>query len=140
MANKFRNELEVKLGGVDILLRPTFENLSAMESDIGGIGYLGYKFSRGVRLENGKLKEDTETAIKNLPTLTEAAKIIFHNQAATDPNDSTKKKYSLEEIWDMVLIEGASVSRQVMKYVVLLTAGDKNRSNVDELNEEEKKS
>lgn len=137
MANKFRNELEIKLGSETILLRPTFENLSAMESEVGGIAYLGWKYSRGVGL--GK-KEVSEEAIKSFPTLTETAKIIYHNQLATDPDDSTKKKFSLEEIWDMVLVEGAACAKHVVLYIAKITAGDKMRDSTEEISDDEKKS
>src|SRR5690606_7558027 len=109
--NSARNELIVKLGGEEILLRPTFENISSMESNLGGVAYLGWKFSRGVVIgKDGKPDlsgGNTERAVKSLPSMNEVAQIIYYNQAAVKPEDPTQKKYSLEEIWEKMLKNGA---------------------------------
>jgi len=128
----------LKLGPEQILLRPTFENIAAMESTVGGVAYLGWKYSRGIRLENGK-PVVTEQSIRALPPLTECAQIIFYNQAATKPEDPTLKKFSLEEIWDLVLQEGTPVAKQVVQYLAGLTTGDKSEP-PKAVSDEEKKS
>jgi hypothetical protein len=142
MANKFRNELEITLGSEKILLRPTFENLAAMESDLGGVAFLSWKFSRGLRMENGKVDPNSvnELSLKSLPSMTETAKIIYYNQAATKPEDPTQKKYSLEEIHQMVLEEGAGACKHVILFIGKVTAGDKTAQTIDEMTPEEKKS
>lgn len=142
--NSARNEIVIKLAGEDILLRPTFENIAAMEANVGGVSYLGWKYSRGVRVkENGEADLASlvsETAIKSLPSMSEVAQIIYYNQAATKPEDSTLRKYSLEEIWDKLLKNGiGTITRQVTIYLARLTAGDR-LSVVEDLSEEEKKS
>lgn len=99
MENKFRNEVEISLGGEKILLRPTFENIAKTESNVGSISYLAWKFSRGVSLDDkGKVDPQSlssEAAVKSLPSLSEATQIIFYNQA--------EPKFSIEDIWDLVL-------------------------------------
>lgn len=129
MENKFRNEMEIKLGGETILLRPTFENIAAMESFVGSVAWLGWKFSRGVRVgADGKaIKQNviTEEAIKAIPTLSDSAKIIYYNQAACRADDPTQKKFSLEEIWDLVLQEGTPVVKHITMYLAGVTAGSK---------------
>lgn len=138
--NSARNELIIKLGGEDILLRPTFENVSSMESNLGGVAYLGWKFSRGaVKDINGVM--DTTKAIKSLPSMSEVAQIIYYNQAAVKSDDPTQKKYSLEEIWDRLLKNGAggTVVRDVTMYLAKLTAGDKINT-IDDMTDAEKKS
>lgn len=130
MENKFRNEMEIKLGGQLILLRPTFENIAAMESSVGSVNWLTWKFSRG---------HGTESAVKNMPSMTDAAKIIYFNQASTKPEDSNQKKFSLEEIWDLVQAEGGSVIKHVIIFLGRLTAGNR-AIEIDELSEGEKKS
>ncbi len=129
MENKFRNEMEISLGGETLLLRPTFENIAAMETDIGGLAYLGWKYSRGIRLgadgRPTKASMGSEASIKATPTLTECAKVIYYNQAATKADDPTQKKFSLEEIWVLVSVEGISVVRPVTIYLAQVTAGDK---------------
>lgn len=141
MENKFRNEMEITVGGQKILLRPTFENLAAMESVLGSLAYLGWKYSRGVVIDKkGNVQTNMEQAIRSLPPLSDAAKIIFFNQAATRPDDPTLKKYSLEEIWAFVLEEGTSVTKQVVQYLARVTAGNKTLDGIGDDEDKEKKS
>lgn len=121
MENKYRNELEIDLAGTKILLRPTFENIAAMEENVGSVTWLTWKFSRGAGSKNGPI----EPNIKAMPSLTESAKIIYYNQAATKPDNPFEKLYSLEQIWDLVSQEGARVSVEVIKYIGRITAGNK---------------
>lgn len=137
MENKLRNELELTLGSEKILLRPTFENVAAMEANVGSVAYLGWKYSRGVKIKDGKIEHNMNDAVKALPSMAEAAQIIYYNQAATKPEDPTLKKFSLEEIWELVLEEGASVTKTVVVYLTRLTSGQKQPPQVTE---EEKKS
>lgn len=123
--NKFRNEMEIELGSERILLRPTFENIAAMEANVGSVAYLGWKFSRGIRLGADGKAQVTDGAVKALPSLTECAQIIFFNQAATKPDDPTLKKFSLEEIWDLVLQHGSTICKTIVQYLAKITAGDK---------------
>lgn len=117
MENKFRNELEIVIGGEKILLRPTFENIASMEANVGSVAYLAWCYSRG--LSGGK------EAMKNMPSMSDSAKIIYFNQAATRSDDSTQKKLSLEEIWDLVMSEGVGVARVVVQFLAKVTAGNK---------------
>jgi len=122
MENPNRNEMLIKLGGVDILLRPSFENIAAMEAKLGGLPYLAFKFS-----SHGK----------NSATLSDCAQIIYFNQAAVNPNDPTKKKLSLDEVWELVSQEGVNVLQPVMAFLARLTAGNKM---AQELTDAQKKS
>ncbi len=143
MANPNRNELLVTVGGVDILLRPTFENISSMESVMGGVAYLNWKFSKGMA---GITKEDSaqdrvrKFDPKSMPSMTELAQVIFFNQVATNEDDPTKKKYSLEQIWDLVLKEGISVMPKITMFIAMMTMGDKLAVKADEVSPSEKKS
>ena len=128
MENKFRNELEIELAGEKLLLRPTFENIAAMETKLGGLAYLAWKFSRGGRDP------------KFLPSLTECAEIIYLNQAANNPTDPTKKKFSMEEIWEKVQAEGLGVIKPITIFLGRISAGNKMAPQVDELTEGQKKS
>lgn len=125
MENKFRNEKEIEMAGEKILLRPTFENIASLEATAGSLAYLGWKFSRG--LSDGK----------NMPGLTDFAQIIYHCQAATKDGDPTKKKYSLEEIWDLVQQTGIVLLKPLTEFMAQVTAGDRK---VNELSERQKKS
>ena len=101
MANKFRNEKIVKMGEVEILLRPTFENCANLEAALGfGIPQLAVNL-----------------ALKKMPGLAEMAKVIYFCQA--------EKQYTLEQIWDLVMQEGAGFGVQVIEFVGMVTAGDK---------------
>ena len=131
MANKYKNEMEIKLGQETILLRPTFENISDMESNVGGLTYLAWKFSRGLALGG------TQEAIKLMPSITELAQIIYYNQAARKEDDLTLRKYSLEDIWVLVQEEGIKLTKPVTEYLSVITAGNKNAA---QLPESEKKS
>ena len=125
--NPFRNEATIKLGEVEILLRPTFENVAAMERSLGSLVYLGHRFSKGLRLrmaaESKGLPVHTDDLAKCMPTLTELAEIIYYNQAARREDDQTKRKYSLEEIWAMVSDEGIKISNEVITYVNKIASG-----------------
>jgi hypothetical protein len=104
MANKYRNESEIKVGGVKILLRPTFENCANLESALGGSGLpmIAYNLTK-----------------QKTPPMTQLARIIYECQA--------EKKYTLEQIWDYTQIEGYSVElmSSVLSFISLITAGDK---------------
>lgn len=146
MENKFRNELELKIGKAKILLRPTFSNIAALESNVGGISYLAWKFSRGLREQfQNKDKVDpdrTEGAVKSLPTITEVAQIIYYCQAAHDP-DEKGKPLELEEIFKMIISQGTSIhlSAQITAFIGRMLAGDKfDENEVKEVTEEQKKS
>jgi hypothetical protein len=138
MENKFRNELEITLGGEKILLRPTFENIAAMENNVGSVAYLTWKFSRGIRSVDGKSLA-SDAAVRSMPSMNEAAKIIYYNQAAHKQGDPTLKKYNLEEIWQLILEEGAGVAKHIILFLGRITAGNK-AIDIDELSEGEKKS
>ncbi len=142
--NNARNELTIKLGGEEILLRPTFENIAAMESNLGGVNYLGWKYSRGLKKnESGGIDAASiasHEAIKSLPPMSEIAQIIYYNQAARKQDDPTQRKYSLNEIWERLLITGsASLVRTITVYLAKLTAGDKLNA-IEDMSDEEKKS
>ena len=128
--NNFRNEMIVELGDEKILLRPTFQNMSEMESNVASVAYLAYKFSRGMRAQDGA--KESEGA-KSLPSLTEAAQIIYYNQA--------EKKFSLDEVWDKVLAvtNKTTVMVQVTIFIGKMLAGGDFDIN-KEVTPEEKKS
>lgn len=145
MENKYRNEMEINLAGEKILLRPTFENIAAMESNVGSVAWLTWRYSRGVKFKDGKVDKASmasEAAIKAIPSLSETAQIIYFNQAALNPTDATQKKYSLEEIWSLVMAEGAKVTGQIVLYLGRITAGNKSEdiTELKDLTEAEKKS
>jgi hypothetical protein len=133
--NPFRNEAVVKLGAHEILLRATFENIAAMEDAVGAVSYLGYKYSEAHRLSQKNASLDK--IVKASPPLSEIAKIIYFNQAATDPDDETKKKHSLEEIWEMVQEEGIACINPVVTYISILVAGKKSKQKLDSKEEKE---
>lgn len=115
MENKFKNEMEIEVGGEKILLRPTFENLAAMETKMGGLAYLAFKFGQGINLETKSV--DQLISAKSMPSLTETAQIIYFNQA--------EKKFSQEEVFDLCLNEGIKVCAQAVLFLVKCSAGNK---------------
>lgn len=115
MENKFRNEMLITIGGEEILLRPTFKNIAAMENAMGGIAYLGYKYGKGVDVDTKKI--DPELSAKSLPPITEAAQIFFFNQA--------EPKFTQEEIYELCIQEGLKVCVQAVLFLVRVTAGNK---------------
>jgi hypothetical protein len=111
--NKFKNEKVIKLGEVEILLRPTFMNCADLEAGLGyGLPMLAYNLAQ-----------------KKLPNMTDLAKVIYFCQA-----ERTK---SLEEIWDLVQSEGMMIAGPVLEFIGQITAGDKT---APELSESQKKS
>lgn len=124
MENKFRNEMLIKVGGKELLLRPTFENVSAMESSMGGLGYLAVKMAAG------------GNTAKALPSLSDCAKVIYFNQAGHLKDDPTKKEYSIEEIWELIQEEGIAAVGPVVEFISKITSGNKI---LDKLSAEEKK-
>lgn len=127
MENKFKNEMEITVGGEKILLRPTFENLAAMESNLGGLPYLAFKFGQGVDIDSKKI--DQIKSAKSMPSMTETAQIIFYNQA--------EKKYTLEQIFDLCIDHGISICAQIVLFLVRVSAGNKMQK---EPSEKQKKS
>lgn len=118
--NKFRNEFQVELAGEKILLRPTFENLAAMEQAVGSLLYLAVKFSKGM---------SAQATMATTPTMTECAQIIYHNQA--------EKKFTLEETFEKCMDHGLSVTKQVLEFLTVCSSGNKHQQ---DLTPDEKKS
>lgn len=114
--NRLRNEKEIILGEVKILLRPNFQNIAALESDLGSISYLSYKFGKGYDLVTQKI--NMELASKHAPSMIETTKIIFHCQA--------DKHFTLEEIYDLVLARGIAVCMEIIGFVAQIAAGNQN--------------
>lgn len=136
--NTYRNEMTIKLNGQEIVLCPSFENVAETERNVGGLAYLALKFSRGVKTNNLNL----DNLVQSMPNLTDCAKIIFFNQKATNPDDPTLKKLNLEEIWDLIQIEGMmKVIPDLIIYLTKITSGGKKTEELKEYNiTEEKKS
>jgi hypothetical protein len=104
--------MEIEIGGEKILLRPTFKNMAAMETEMGSISSLVFKYGKNISAN------PTESEIRSaLPPLTDSAKVIFYNQA--DP------KYSIEEIYEKCLAEGVKCGAYVMLFLVRCTSGNK---------------
>jgi translation initiation factor 2B subunit (eIF-2B alpha/beta/delta family) len=145
MTNPYRNEMQIKIGGEEILLRPTFENIAAMEAVMGSVAFLGWKYSRGARLQQESKAQESkaqeskaghvslENVIRAMPGITELAQVIYFNQAAHDPEDSTKKKFTLEEIWKLVSAEGVTITKEITLYISKICAGS---NEVDEVKAE----
>lgn len=137
--NQFKNQLEVAIGAEKILLSPTFENIAQMESNVGSVSYLAWKFSQGVRKQaDGSLDKDslnTRETIKGLPSLSEVTQIIYYNQA--------EKMYSLDEIFQKIVSSGQF--QQVMIQVTIfigkmLTGGSFDEEQLAEKKDQAKKS
>lgn len=130
--NTFKNEHTVKLSGVEILLRPTFENIEAVESNVGSVSYIGWKYS--------SLNKTLEQKVKSLPPATELAKIIFYSQAHRK-EDGTPK-LSLQEIWDLIIDNGIrkDLINDIVIFITKMTVGAKFLENEEkELAEETEK-
>lgn len=106
MANKFRNEKMLHIGGVEILLRPTFENCANLESALNmSLSQLTYNL-----------------AMKKLPTMTDLAKVIYFCQA--------DKKLKMEEVWDLVMAQGVGLTTQILEFIASITSGDQTQVEV----------
>lgn len=113
MENKFRNEKEIQLGEKTILLRPTFANLSTVESTIGPVA------SIAVKISEAKKASEAQIPLVNLCT------IIHLCQA--------DKKMTIEEVFDLCVEEGyPSVKRQVMEFLIIITAGKKQLATLEQ--------
>ena len=115
MENKFKNEMEIEIGGEKILLRPTFENLAAMESKMGGLAYLAFKYGQGIDVETKTVNH--LMSAKAMPPMTDTAQIIYFNQA--------EKKFTIEQIHELCLDEGIKVCAQAVLFLVRCSAGNK---------------
>ena len=117
--NKFKNEMIIKIGGEEILLRPTFENIANLESKLGGVQYLAFKFGQGIGGKAGLMQA------KSLPTLTECAQIIYFCQAMNNPENEQEKKYSLEEVFQKLIGNLGNIPAEVMLFMGRMMAGNK---------------
>lgn len=122
--NIFKNEYEMKLGkdGVTpVLLRPTMEALSLVESSIGSLAYLAWKFAV------------SKAQPKNSVSFTDVVKIIYHCQARRNKDDRNKPEFSLEEIWAMAQDRGLfQVSAEMIIFVSMVTSGDQSAPEASE--------
>jgi hypothetical protein len=121
MSNPYKNEMNVKIGEVEILLRPDFENLSSFEANVMTLDEFAFKLVKG-----------------KLPSLTQLVKTIYFFQV--------EKKYDLEQINQMVQeSEGIALNRQVMPFLSGCVSGYKNKADAKKsadkaISESEKKS
>lgn len=101
--NQYKNEKVIKLGGVEILLRPTFDNCASLEGDLGyGLPQLAFNMSKA-----------------KLPAMTDLTKVVFHCQAV--------KKLTREEVWDLVMIEGVGLMTDILVFIANITTGAKHK-------------
>lgn len=125
MENQNRNEKLIKVGGQEILLRPTFENMAALESKLGSISYLTWKVSRAVSVRTGKNGvEEAVVSKADMPPLTWLAQVIYYCQAAVKPEDPTQKKFSIEQIWNLVQVEGAACMVPIIQFIMRIGNGN----------------
>jgi len=113
LENKFKNEMLLEVAGEQILLRPTFENIAQMETKMGSIASLAFKYGRNFKADS----KDPLEQMNSFPPISECAQIIYYNQA--------EKTFTQEEIFQKCLDEGIKVGSQVMLFLVRITAGNK---------------
>jgi hypothetical protein len=117
MKASFKNEVTIKIGGRDILLRPTFENIFSIEHEVANLSHLTW------RITNSASRGD----LKNSLAMTDAAKIIYFGQANKNPENINERELNLSEIWDLVQAEGnLSVSTQIIIFLSKITMGNRN--------------
>lgn len=120
--NPFKNEKLIKLGDQEILLRPSFENIAALEANVEPLMSITQRMSKGV----GKVP------------MTLLAQVIFYCQAERKADNQESYRFSLEEIWSLVQIEGGgTLYVPILSFIGSVFAGDKNAA---ELSERQKKS
>jgi len=122
--NKFKNEKLFKIGSLEILCRPTFENMQAFETYVVNLNKLQWNvFTAG---------KDGKKMAEALLTTTQAALSLFHLQA--------EKKFTLDQIWDACLEHGPTkVVADVTPYCLLLGSKEIDADKLKEISEEEKK-
>lgn len=137
MSNKFRKELEVELGEVKILLRPTMENLAALEEH--AIHLQEFSYNTFVKSAEGAASGDKGKIAGSLLKVDQAAKAIYYLQAEADPS----KRHSLEKIFDLMLAQGVSaITSQMSNYLLTVTVkkDDEPTKETKAMPEEQKKS
>lgn len=108
MANKYKNERLINIGGVEILLRPTFENLASFETNVITLDQFSFNLVKG-----------------KMPSLSQIIQAIFYFQAV--------KEFNLEQINQMVIeANGIQIFSQVAPFLSSVTAGYMNKKDVDE--------
>jgi queuine/archaeosine tRNA-ribosyltransferase len=121
MANAYKNEKTIRIGEVEILLRPNFENLSSFESNVITLDEFSFRLVKG-----------------RLPSLSQMVQAIFYFQA--------EKKFNLEQINCMVQNDvGFQISSDILSFLSGCVAGYKNKADAEKsvekaLTESEKKS
>lgn len=118
-ANKFKNEQVIKIGAEEILLRPTFENISNLESKMGGVQYLAFKYSLGVTAKANLDK------VKNLPSISDCALIIYFCQAKQNPQDPQEKEFSLEQIFEKIQGNLKNIPAECLMFLGKMLSGNK---------------
>lgn len=118
MENKFRNEKRINLAGKEILLRPTFENLANMETKMGGIAYLAWKYGKGVDMT----KPNAVASAAALPPISDCAQIFYFNQIPPDG----EKPIDIETMLDLCLQEGLKVTTVALEFLMGVASGNKN--------------
>lgn len=121
--NVYKNEHIIKLGGQEILLRPTFENIAELETMVKPVANIALAL--------------TGKDPKGLFPLTLCAKVIYFCQADRKADRPSERKLSLEEIWIAMQDEGIKIYGPLTEFMAKVTAGN---SMTQELTEAQKKS
>lgn len=117
--NKLKNEYILKLGEKEILLRPTFSNLTHVESSVGSLTYIAYLITAG--------SKDPKKTL----SFTDVAKIVYFCQANKKVDGSPE--LSLDDVWELIQEAGAfRVYGEVSIFISQVTAGNKNAPEVPE--------
>lgn len=114
------------MGAKEILLRPTMQAVMSVETEVGGLGYLAFRFSQ-TRREDIPIAE----RYKYFPSMTEVAAIIYLCQAKPD-------ELKRDEIFELVMARGISIIKDITAFITIMAAGD--IGEVEEISEDEKKS
>jgi hypothetical protein len=87
-----------------------------MEAKLGGLAALTFKYSKNVTSENQNSKDMAEIS-KCFPSFSETTQIVFYNQV--------EKKFTLDEIHELVLDAGVKACAQAVTFLVRCTSGSK---------------
>lgn len=119
--NPLKNEFLLSIGGREILLRPTFENMVNTESKVGAIAHLAWR-----------LTQVSPFPTKQLLGFSEMVMIIYYMQAAHEKAEG-KTPLTMGEIYELAVSEGViKLVAPLLEFLGKVTAGNKQETELSE--------
>lgn len=105
--NWVKNSMTVKIGGKEIYLRSTFENLYAFEKGVMSVGKLGFILVK-----------------EKFLNISDLVMLVYYFQGNMKPDAPQERLLSLADVHEICSAEGMKLQMNLLEFISMLTAGE----------------